>query len=167
MTGRERGLVRIRVGCEFHFDAALPVPAVVLLRARSDGGVTVERETWHVQPTASFSDLVDIYGNDARRVVIGAGKASLRYDAEVTTSAAMDEVSPLAVQHRVEDLPGEILFYTLASRYCLSDLLSDAAERDEIAKKFILKSGDNEQEAVGVVRARFPNLPGIHDEILA
>jgi transglutaminase-like putative cysteine protease len=115
------------VGCEFHFDAALPVPAVVLLRARSDGGVTVERETWHVQPSASFSDLVDIYGNHARRVVIGAGKASLRYDAEVTTSAALDEVNPVAVQHRVEDLPGEILIYTLASRYCLSDMLSDAA----------------------------------------
>jgi transglutaminase-like putative cysteine protease len=115
------------VGCEFHFDAALPVPALVFLRACPDGGVTVERETWDVQPTASFSDLVDIYGNNARRVVIGAGKASLRYDAEVTTSAALDEVSTVAVQHRVEDLPGEILIFTLASRYCLSDMLSDAA----------------------------------------
>ncbi len=103
------------------------MPAVVLLRARQGGGVTVERETWHVQPNASFSDLVDMYGNQARRVVIGAGKASLRYDAEVTTSAALDEFSPVAVQHRVEDLPGEILIYTLASRYCLSDMLSDAA----------------------------------------
>jgi hypothetical protein len=74
----ERGLVRIRVGCEFHFDAAVAVPAVVLLRAAPDGGVTVERETWHVQPNSSFSDLVDVYGNRARRVVIAAGKASLR-----------------------------------------------------------------------------------------
>jgi transglutaminase-like putative cysteine protease len=119
--------VRIRVGCEFRFDAALPVPAVVLVRARQDGGVMVEREAWHVQPHASFSDVVDMYGNHARRVVIGAGKASLRYDAEVTALAALDEVSPAAAQHRVEDLPGEILVYTLASRYCLSDMLSDAA----------------------------------------
>jgi transglutaminase-like putative cysteine protease len=117
----------MRVGCEFRFDAALPVPAVVLVRAREDGGVMVERETWHVQPNASFSDLVDMYGNHARRVVIGAGKASLRYEAEVTALAALDEVSPAAAQHRVEDLPGEILVYTLASRYCLSDMLSDAA----------------------------------------
>ncbi len=119
--------MRIRVGCEFRFDAALPVPAVVLVRARSDGGVIVERETWDVRPSASFSDLVDMYGNYARRVVIGAGAASLRYDAEVTTSAALDEFSPAAVQHRIEDLPGEILIYTLASRYCLSDMLSDQA----------------------------------------
>jgi transglutaminase-like putative cysteine protease len=122
-----RELVRIRVGCEFQFDAVLPVPAVVLLRAGQDDGVTVERETWRVQPNASFSDLVDVYGNRARRVVIGAGKANLRYDAEVTMSAALDEVSPHAAQHRVEDLPGEILIYTLASRFCLSDMLSDAA----------------------------------------
>lgn len=127
MSSHERRSVRIKVGCEFHFDTPLPVPAVVLLRARQEGGVTVQREMWHVQPTASFADLVDMYGNHARRVMIGAGKASLRYEAEVTASAGLDEVSPEAVQHRVEDLPGDILIYTLASRYCLSDILSDAA----------------------------------------
>ncbi len=127
MIPQEHRRVRIGVGCEFRFDAAVPVPAVVLLRARSDGGVTVERETWDAQPNASFSDLVDTYGNHARRVVIGPGAAGLRYDAEVTTSAAVDEFSPVAVQHRVEDLPGEILIYTLASRYCLSDLMSEHA----------------------------------------
>jgi len=119
--------VPIRVGCEFRFAAPLPVPAVVLVRARPDGGVMIERETWHVQPNASFSDLVDIYGNRPRRVVIGAGKASLRYDADVTASAALDEAGSGAAQHSVEDLPGELLIYTLASRYCLSDTLSDAA----------------------------------------
>jgi transglutaminase-like putative cysteine protease len=123
--GRRR--VRVGVGCEFRFDAAIPVPAVVLVRARSDGGVTVERETWHVQPHASFADLVDMYGNQARRVVIGAGSASLRYDAEVTMASAPDEVSLEAAQHRIEDLPAEILIYLLSSRYCLSDMLSDAA----------------------------------------
>jgi len=119
--------VRIRLGCEFRFDAALAVAAVTLLRARQDGGVTVESETWHVQPNSTFSDFVDLYGNHARRTVIGAGKASLRYDAEVVASAAPDEFCPVAVQHPVEDLPGEILIYTLGSRYCLSDVLSDAA----------------------------------------
>jgi len=120
-------LVRIRVGCEFQFDAAVPVPAVALLRARQEGSVAVEGETWHAQPNPSFSDFVDIYGNHARRVVIGAGKASVRYDADVTTLAVPDEAGLVAVQHRVEDLPGEVLIYTLGSRYCLSDRLSDVA----------------------------------------
>ncbi|MGO9901002.1 MAG: transglutaminase-like domain-containing protein [Solirubrobacteraceae bacterium] len=79
------------------------------------------------EPNASFSDLLDVYGNRARRVVIGAGNASLRYDAEVNTPAALDEVGSEAVQHRVEDLPGELLIYMLAGRYCLSDMPSEAA----------------------------------------
>jgi transglutaminase-like putative cysteine protease len=124
---RDQRLVPIRVGCEFRFATELAVPAVVLVRARPEDGVTIERETWDGQPNASFSDLVDIYGNRPRRVVIGAGKASLRYDAEVTVSAALDEAGVGAVQHSVEDLPGELLIYMLASRYCLSDTLSDAA----------------------------------------
>jgi transglutaminase-like putative cysteine protease len=125
--GAGREVVRVRVGCEFCFDAAIPIPAVVLLRAAPEGGVTVEKESWHGHPNGSFSDFVDMYGNRARRVVIAPGRSSLRYDAEVTTPAAPEEVSADAVQHLVEDVPGEALIYMLASRYCLSDLLSDAA----------------------------------------
>ncbi len=55
LTAHEQRLVRIGVGCEFDFDTSLPVPAVVLLRARSDGCVTVGREASDVQPSASFS----------------------------------------------------------------------------------------------------------------
>src|SRR5580692_2401432 len=42
-----------------------------------------------------------------------------------------------------------------------------AAERDEIAKKFIVERSNNEQEAVGVVGARLPDLPGIENEVFA
>ncbi len=123
----EREVVRVRVGCEFRFHAEIPIPAVVLLRAAPEGSVTVEKESWRGHPNGSFSDFVDLYGNRARRVVIAPGQSSLRYDAQVTTLAAPEEVGPDAVQHRVEDLPREAVIYMLASRYCLSDVLSDAA----------------------------------------
>ncbi len=123
----EREVVRVRVGCEFRFNAEIPIPAVVLLRAAPEGGVIVETERWHGQPNGSFSDVVDLYGNRARRVVIAPGQSSLRYDAEVTMPGAPEEANPEAVQHRVEDVPGEAIIYLLASRYCLSDLLADAA----------------------------------------
>ena len=42
-----------------------------------------------------------------------------------------------------------------------------AAERDQVAKKPIVQSRDDEQKAVGVIRARLPNLPGIKDKIFA
>ena len=42
-----------------------------------------------------------------------------------------------------------------------------AAERDQFAKRVVRERCDDEQEAVGVVGARFPDLPGIEDEVLA
>ena len=42
-----------------------------------------------------------------------------------------------------------------------------AAESDQVAKKLVAESSDDQQETVGVVGARFPDLPGIEDKILA
>ena len=42
-----------------------------------------------------------------------------------------------------------------------------ATEVDELFKRGIAQSGDDEEEAVGVVGAGFPDLPRIEDEIFA
>ena len=119
--------VRLRVGCEFRFAADVPAPAVMLVRARDDLAVGVRRETWGSEPAGEMADYRDLYGNPCRRMVLAAGKSVIRYDAEVDAPAAPDEFSPGAIQHAVEDLPPETLLYTLASRYCLSDMLGDMA----------------------------------------
>src|SRR6266849_6567862 len=41
------------------------------------------------------------------------------------------------------------------------------AEGDEVAKKLIVESSDDEEKTVGVIGARFPDLPGIKEKILA
>src|SRR6266404_8204176 len=41
-----------------------------------------------------------------------------------------------------------------------------AAERDELMELRIGKRSDNQEKTVGVVSTRFPNLPGIEDEVL-
>jgi len=41
------------------------------------------------------------------------------------------------------------------------------AEGDEVAKRIVAQHGGHEQEAVRIVRASFPDLPGIEDKILA
>jgi len=51
----------------------------------------------------------------------------VRFDALVEVSGEPDEVHPEARQLSVEDLPDDTLLFTLPSRYCLSDVLSDAA----------------------------------------
>ena len=42
-----------------------------------------------------------------------------------------------------------------------------AAEGDEFAQSAVVESGDDQEETVGIVGARFPDLPGIEDEIFA
>ena len=42
-----------------------------------------------------------------------------------------------------------------------------ATESDEVAELLVVESGDNQQKTVGIIGARFPDLPGIEDKILA
>jgi len=42
-----------------------------------------------------------------------------------------------------------------------------AAEGEEVAQERIFEHGDDQKEAVGIIGARFPDLPGIEDKILA
>src|SRR5947209_20005699 len=55
------------------------------------------------------------------------GEQVFRYDALVEVSGEPDEVAADAVQMPVEELPDDVLHYTLPSRFCLSDELSDTA----------------------------------------
>jgi transglutaminase-like putative cysteine protease len=69
----------------------------------------------------------DIYGNPVKRFVMPPGPLVLRYDA---ICAAPDEPDPDASaipQSPVDEMPGELLHFTLPSRYVLSDELSGMA----------------------------------------
>ena len=71
---------------------------------------------------ASLSDFVDMYGQPcpARCDRRGKGQPALRRCG--CCVGCPGRGSPLAVQHPVEDLLGEVLIYTLGSRYCLRDV---------------------------------------------
>src|SRR5690242_17295994 len=42
-----------------------------------------------------------------------------------------------------------------------------ASESQQLAKQFVTERGNDQQKAVRVVRARFPDLPRIEEEVLA
>jgi transglutaminase-like putative cysteine protease len=48
-------------------------------------------------------------------------------DGVVNDTGRPDEAAPWAVQHAVEDLPGETLIFLLGSRYCETDRLTEVA----------------------------------------
>jgi transglutaminase-like putative cysteine protease len=84
-------------------------------------------EAWQLTPPLALHSYFDLYGNTCQRIVIPPGNQVLNYDATIEVSESADEVAPDAVQLPVEALPDDVLLYTLPSRFCLSDVLSDMA----------------------------------------
>ena len=58
---------------------------------------------------------------------MGPGRTRFAYDAMAVVPDEVDPYAPDAPQMPVEALPDDALLYTLPSRYCLSDVLSDRA----------------------------------------
>ena len=127
MAGTAESL-RVRVGCAFEYEAAAATPAVFLVRPRPLGRETaITREHWETRPPLAFHDFFDLYGNQGRRLTIPPGRFAMRYDADVAVSPDPAPSDERAHQHPVDELPDDVLLYTLASRFCLSDELVDEA----------------------------------------
>jgi transglutaminase-like putative cysteine protease len=118
---------RIRVGCEARFTASMPTPVVLQMEPRPDGAPRILRHVWETDPITPLHEFVDIYGNVCYRATMPAGAFRVSYDAVVEAPGVFDDVVPDAAQVPVELLPDEALHFTLPSRYCLSDVLSDTA----------------------------------------
>lgn len=119
--------MRIRAGFELTYELAQPTPAVFLVRPEDGGAHHIVREHWETRPATPFHDYTDLFGNAFRRMTLPQGNVSLRYDALVHTSPDLDPVDWNVAQHLVQDLPDDVLVYTLPSRYCLSDVLAPRA----------------------------------------
>jgi transglutaminase-like putative cysteine protease len=119
--------LKVDVGCDFTYETSSQTPALFLVRPNPSGGQAVLAESWGSAPELAFRDYVDLYGNALRRVTIPPGTTTIRYDATVSVTALADPVGAGVPQLAVEDLPDDVLHYTLPSRYCPSDLLADSA----------------------------------------
>jgi transglutaminase-like putative cysteine protease len=119
----------IRVGCEFQHDLPAPVPAIYLVRPAGSRDAEVLTESWTMSPAVPYHDYVDQYSNVCRRVTFPAGASTLNYEAKVVVPGEPDPVDLYATQSLVEDLPDDVLVYTLPSRFCLTDQLVGEAWR--------------------------------------
>jgi transglutaminase-like putative cysteine protease len=119
--------MQIRVGCEFRYESDWPTPAVMQVQPHQDAEHPIVHEAWQFNPSLDLHAYTDLYGNTCQRMLIPTGSLVLSYDATIEVSGLSDEVAPDAVQLPVEDLPDNVLHYTLPSRFCLSDELSDMA----------------------------------------
>ena len=104
-----------------------PTPVTVQVRPRSDSTHQLVTESWLTTPSVPVDEYGDVYGNPVKRFVMPAGPLVLRYDAVCAVPDEPDPDASSAPQQPVEQLPGELLHFTLPSRYCLSDELMGMA----------------------------------------
>jgi transglutaminase-like putative cysteine protease len=97
------------------------------VRPRFDPEHRLISENWSSSRPMALDEFTDLYGNSVKRLVMDPGQVSLGYDAVVEVPDAWDEVAIDAAECPVEQLPGELLHYTLPSVYCPSYLLMDTA----------------------------------------
>jgi len=119
--------INLRVGCEFAYEVPGTTPAILQVRPRSDARHRLVRENWSTEPLVPLDEYMDVYGNLVKRLVMEPGSLLLRYDAVCEVPDEADPTDFEAPQLAIEDVPGELLHYTLPSRYCLSDQLMGTA----------------------------------------
>ena len=121
--------MRVRVGCDLRFETEFPVPLLMLVRARGDADHRRLYESRWAEPSLSIREYDDVFGNPCWRITLPPGSPSVRYDAIVEVSGEPDLVVPDAALVPVDELPDDVLQFTLPSRYVPSDLLLDDAWR--------------------------------------
>ncbi|NBW07136.1 MAG: transglutaminase family protein [Caulobacteraceae bacterium] len=118
----------IRVGYDIRFETDRPTPMLALLSlhpSRHHDLRTPHRIV--ASPDVPMFEYADSFGNVVSRFTLPVGGLDLSCDFVVEDSGQPDPVIADAIQHPVEDLPEDVLVYLLASRYCETDRMLDAA----------------------------------------
>lgn len=121
----------IRCGYEIAYDCPRPTPMMLALSVVPDREPDL-RSPQELRAASGgrevpYRQYRDGFGNVVTRLVAPEGRLTLSADFLVGDDGRPDPAELGAEAHRVEDLPDETLVYLLGSRYCDTDLLSDAA----------------------------------------
>lgn len=118
----------VRIGCSLTYETPLATPVLLVLKPRLEDRIRVLDERLSVgagaQPSCEF---LDSHGNLTYRAMLMPGRNEIRHDALVAVSSMPDSREIVGPVLPVEQLPSELLRYTLPSRYCDSDKLMNFA----------------------------------------
>lgn len=118
----------IRFGFEIEIECASPVAMLLALSTHSEVEGRLIGSDFVRQPLdCSSSFYLDRFGNRITRVLTSVGPTRLWSDCVIELDGRPDPATPDAKQHAIPDLPDEVLCYLVASRYCDSDNLTEAA----------------------------------------
>lgn len=117
----------VRVGCNLVYETSLFTPVSFLLRPRRDRNCLVLQESSFHGPYMSPVEFLDSHGNLTCRTMLVPGRNVIDMDAFVAVSSCPDYHESLRNSLPVNELPQDLLRYTLPSRFCDSDKLSSFA----------------------------------------
>jgi transglutaminase-like putative cysteine protease len=120
--------VLIQVGYELIFYCPQETPMILMVNvhySRASDIVTPDLLT--TDPQTPITAYRDSFGNWCTRIVAPIGRIRLTSTGVVRDSGETDGMAPSAQQHPLQALPEDTLVFLLGSRYCETDLLSDAA----------------------------------------
>jgi len=120
--------VQIRVGYELVYDCPQPVPMILVVNIHhSRASDIVVPDLLVTDPWVPVAGYHDRFGNWCNRIIAPAGRIRITGIGILRDDGAPDPVVPWAEQHRVQDLPPDVLEFLLGSRYCETDRLTGAA----------------------------------------
>lgn len=119
--------MRVRVGCRFAYESSYPTPMLLVVRPRHDYNHTVIDEHWEIEPPIPLHAYVDSFGNHIWRLQAPEGILNISYDAVADVPPTADPQHWHLPKTPVEDLPDDVIVYTLPSRHCPSDLFVNDA----------------------------------------
>ncbi len=107
-------------------NAGSSVPCILMLHPQSGDGQIIEMYELKTSVPCPLREYVDNYGNLCLRTIIPAGPFRLENNI-IALCADEIEVDPAAAFMFMQDIPDNVLQFTLPSRYCEADLLGDMA----------------------------------------
>ncbi len=120
--------MQIRVGYEIVYQCSRETPMILMVHihySRADDIVIPDH--LKTNPAIPFTSYRDLFGNWCTRIVAPAGRLQLSASGLVNDTGETDAVVPHARQLDLKDLPEDTLVFLMGSRYCETDLLSNAA----------------------------------------
>jgi transglutaminase-like putative cysteine protease len=118
----------VRVGCSLVYEVTGEASLLLNLKLRPDRNHAVVSEALALGDNLPGAEFEDSHGNRVVYVKLAPGTNCFRHDAIVSVSSQPDNHDIVATAPQAPgDLPVSLLRYTLPSRYCESDKLSDFA----------------------------------------
>ena len=118
-------ILSVRTTATYHLDAE---SSLCLMVEPTLQGLThrVLDEKLTTTPVIACVLRQDLYGNPVRYMTVPEGQFSFEFRARIAAEPN-SSVPADAAEHRPQELPPEVMVYTLPSRYCQSDLLARMA----------------------------------------